>query len=450
MKQKNLALLTLAVLLIPSLNGCEKKEQAMHVNEIEPYLYEVDTYTSLDYDFADNFYASENDNWSGGGCSCITKMIEGDRRIFGRNMDLNISENCAYVIKTAVPDKYKTIGLQYTFRDVSPKYADVKAHGISSKWSKLLPFYQDDVMNERGFHIEVNMRHGEYDPAGNDLFAVESTNPNGSRRVHMFELPIYIAQNCATVEDAKSYVSSLDIYSKNHYWNYCFIMADATGAAALLEFCNYPLNWASESPKSPIHWIEEENLGSTDFSYLNDYADTFGTLEYNAIAQTNFFINEDGFYYQDTKSGFGRMKTMQEGISRDGQTIVKGINEVSSKQDMYDLMKAVSYGNFYQEYQDCKNNHFDPRSEQLAEGQGLTSKFIYEDEARFEALQNAYIASVPTSREEKRAANVYWESTFTEVVDIKDKTIFVRFFERSDMEYVLSFNGFSKATNGIQ
>lgn len=426
MRRNKLGILGLALLVVPVLGGCNNSR----LTEIAPYLYEVETYTKLDYKYANNYYATENDNWSGGGCSCVTKMI-GDKRVIGRNMDLNISENCAYVVRTAVPEKYKTIGLQYTFRSVSPKYKDVKKNGISRQWYKLLPFYQDDVMNEKGFHIEVNMRHGEYDPAGNDMFAVESTNPNGFMRVHMFELPIYIAQNCETVEEAKTFVNSLDIYSKNHYWNYCFIMADATGKASLLEFSKDPLGL----DETVIHWIDEADV----IAKPKDLSKApFGDLNYHALAQTNFFINDTAYLYQDTKSGFGRMQTMQNGI-----------DAVQSKQDMYDLMKKVSYSNFYKDYDTCKNNFFDPRSEQLAEAPGLTSGFIYQDEATFKYLQNAYLATVPTSREEKRAANVYWESTFTEVVDINEKSIFVRIYEDPNMEYLLTFDGFTKV-NGIQ
>lgn len=441
MRRNKLGILGLALLVAPVLGGCNNSR----LTEIAPYLYEVETYTKLDYKYANNYYATENDNWSGGGCSCITKMIEGDRRIIGRNMDLNISENCAYVVRTAVPEKFKTIGLQYTFRDVSPKYEDVKKNGISRKWHKLLPFYQDDVMNEKGFHIEVNMRHGEYAAQGQDLFAVESTNPNGSMRVHMFELPIYIAQNCETIAQAKEYVASLDIYSKNNYWNYCFVMADSTGKASLLEFSNDPMG----TEESPIHWIDEDKISQTDFSYMkNGEYPLFEGLEYNAIAQTNFFVNKRAYMFQDTKSGFGRMKTMQMGI--EGK--VKGIKDVETKQDMYDLMKAVSYSNFYKNYEDCKANNFDPRSEQLGELGMLNSGFcmnpVYED--TFKELQNAYVSTVqPLSRAEKRAANEFWESTFTEVVDLKDKSIFVRVFEDSNMEYLLTFDGFTKV-NGIQ
>lgn len=428
----------LAVLpAIAALSGCHNKQD---VHFIAPYLYEVETYTELDYDYADKFWAKDNDNW-GGGCSAITKKV-GDTRLIGRNMDLNISNNCAYIVRTKVPGKYETMGLQYTFRDVSPTYEQVKKHGLPKKWSKLLPFYCDDVMNEKGFHIEVNMRHGEYYPNGDDMFAMSGTNPSGTRRVHMFELPTYIAQNCSTIEEAKEYVKTLDIYSKNYYWNYCFVMADSTGAASLLEFCNDDL-WGTINGTPSIFWFDEHEDGiytngeKLDTSYL-DNAPYYGELNYHAIGQTNFFINRYGFLRQDIKSGFGRLKTLQDGI-----------DAVESKQDMYDLINKVSYSNFYSPYDECKANHFDPRSEQVGEHGPvpLVSALVMNDEyeSDIKALMDEYTEPIRAlTREQKRDANEYWESTFTEVVDIKEKSIFVRFYEDEGMKYLLTFDDFKK------
>ena len=302
--------------IIPALtvlSGCNNKQI---VKEIAPYLFEVETYKTLDEKYADNYYAKNNDNW-GGGCSAITKVNSEGNRLIGRNMDLNISENCAYVVRTDA-GKYKTIGLSYTFREMSPKYQDVKKHGITKQWSKILPFFCDDVMNDQGFHIEINMRHGEYWPNGDDMFACWGTNPNSDKRVHMFELPRYIAENCATIDEAKEYVKTLDIYSKNYYWNYCFIMADATGKASLLEFST-----------NEIYWIDEDMVTDYQLEYLN-IGGYYPDLNYHAIAQTNFYINFTAYVLQNTKSGMGRMRTMQDGI-----------DAVETRTDMFNLMNKI-------------------------------------------------------------------------------------------------------------
>lgn len=406
------------------LAGCNNN--TIGVKELEPYLFETKTYKKLDYSYADKYFAETNDNWSGGGCSAITKTIDGNHRIVGRNMDLNISNNCAYIIKTDA-GKYKTIGLQYTFRDISPKYDYVKKHGVTAEWSKLIPFYCDDVMNDQGLYIELNMRHGEEGPDGKDLFSCSGTNPNSNKRIHMFEIPRYISENCASISEAKEYVKTLDVYSKNHNWNYCFLLADKLGKASLLEFSS-----------NQIHWIDEENVTNHQLEYL-DESEYFGTLNYHAIAQTNFFINEDAFSKQDTKSGFGRMQTLQANI-----------DSVNSKQDMYNLMKKVAYSNFYKPYEECKTNHFDPRDELIGEAEGLTAQVVMspEMEPRISEYLNAASESFHAmTREEQREANQYWESSFTEVVDINEKSIFVRFYENENSKYLITFDGVKKTSN---
>lgn len=123
--KKVICFVVLSALIITVFTGCNKNK--FKTNEIAPYFYEVGTYTSLDYQFVNNYFAEQNDNW-GGGCSAISAVINGTRLV-GRNMDLNISNKCAYVVKTNIPNKYETIGLAYTFRDISPNYEEVKKVG---------------------------------------------------------------------------------------------------------------------------------------------------------------------------------------------------------------------------------------------------------------------------------------------------------------------------------
>ena len=385
--------------------------------ELDKYVFEVDEYTSLDYEVADNFYAKTNDNW-GGGCSAISKMVDG-HRLVGRNMDQSISNKCTYIIRTNA-GKYKTFGLVYTHRDYSPDYDEIMTKGVTDEFYKSLPFMCDDVMNDAGLHIEINMRHGEYWPNGEDKYACKGTNPNSDKRVYMFELPRYIGENCATVDEAKEYVSTLNIYSQDHYWNYCFIISDSEGNSSLLEFSS-----------NNIYWLDEDKLDSYD--WLDIY-------NIKAIAQANFYLNQLAWLTQDIKTGEGRFISMQEGI-----------DDVNSRSDMYDLMRKVQYSSYYLDYDECKNNHFDPRSEVIGEESWATYNLVtnkdFEDTAR--ELINAYTSEVrKLSRQEKQDINEYWESIFTEVVDVNNKEIFVRLYENEDMLYLISFDG-TKKLNSI-
>ncbi len=409
MKKLIIALLLIAMLLTTGCAGGRKSK----LTELDKYVFEVEEYTELDYDCADAFYAKSNDNW-GGGCSAISKMVDG-HRLIGRNMDQSISNKCVYIIRTNA-GKYRTLGLVYTHRDYSPDYEEVISKGLSDEFYKSLPFMCDDVVNDAGLHIEINMRHGEYWPNGADKFACEGTNPDSSERVYMFELPRYIGENCATVAEAKEYVSTLNVYSQNYYWNYCFIVSDSDGHSSLLEFSS-----------NEVHWLDEEKLDSYD------WLDVYDT---KAIAQANFYLNKDAWLIQDIKTGEGRYIALQNGI-----------DAVHSRSDMYDLMRKVQYSNFYLDYDECKNNCFDPRSENIGEVAWATYDLVmdpdFEDTAREMINEvNAGVRDMP--RQEKQDINVYWESIFTEVVDVNAKEIFVRIFENEDLLYLISFDGTTK------
>ena len=403
-----ISVLLIALLLVGIMTGCGKKP--FEVRKVDDYFYEVGTYTSLDYDFVNDYFAETNDNW-GGGCSAISADINGTRLV-GRNMDLNISNKCAYVVRTDISGKYETFGLAYTFRDISPDYEIVKKDGLGDTFEKVLPFMCDDVINSEGLHIEINMRHGEKDENGNDMFSVEHTNQNASDRIYVFSLGQYIALNCKDLEAVKKYLENdVDVYTQKDYWSYAFVITDAKGDSALLEFGN-----------GKYYWVDKDENG--------------------VVAQTNFYVNEECNAKEDIKTGLGRY-----------DTLMSGIKDVNNAKDLYELMKKISYSWYYTDYDDCKKNHFDPRSEIIGEkndsGIDLTYDLVMDEknEEKISAFLNqlgAYVNSL--SREEQQALNTYWESTFTEIVNPAEKTVQVRLFENESMMYKITFDGIEKIT----
>ncbi|MCQ2487225.1 MAG: C45 family peptidase [Clostridia bacterium] len=406
--RKIVSAVMIVALFCTLLSGCKK--ESFGLKEIDKYFYEAGTYTSLDYDFVNDYFAKNNDNW-GGGCSAVSADINGTRLV-GRNMDLNISNKCAYYVKTDVPHKYETIGLAYTFRDISPDYETVKKKGLGETFEKVLPFMCDDVVNSKGLHIEINMRSAEKDANGNDLFSVEHTNANADERIYVFTLGQYIALNCKDLDDVKAYLENdVDVYNQQGYWNYSFIVTDAAGNSALLEFGN-----------GKYYWVEPDENG--------------------VVAQTNFYVNEECNKLQDTKLGLGRYDTLK-----------KGIGDVENASDLYELMKKVSYSWFYAGYDTCKNEHFDPISEVIGEDMGLDIPMTYdsvmasENEKKIaDAINEESKLVKALSRPEQQDLNMIWESSFTEIINPKAKTIQVRLFENESMLYEISFDGVKKIT----
>lgn len=406
MKKKIIILALAACMFV--MPACSK-DYRDKLTEISDHVYEVEEYTTLDYEAADAFYANRNDNW-GGGCTAVSKMVDG-HRLVGRNMDLAISHKCAYIVRTNA-GKYRTVGLAYTNRDYSPDLEEIEEKGISEEFYKILPFACDDVLNDAGLHIEINMRHAEYWPNGDDKFACKGTNPKSEHRVFMFELPRYIGENCKTVAEAKEYIKSLNIYSKNNYWNYCFIISDSEGNSSLLEFST-----------NEIHWIDEDKLDT--LTWLAPY-------KIKALAQANFFLNKWAWISQDIKSGEGRFIAIQQGI-----------DAVNNKKDMYDLMKKIQYSSFYLDYDECKNEHFDPRSENI--GEFSWAEYDVLMDPSMEELSRNIINAMndeirALTREQKMDENKYWESVFTEVVDVNAQEIYVRMYENEDQIYKITLD----------
>ncbi len=386
-------LLFLLSCLAITVTGCSNNNPNIHkVTKLADHVYNVPTYTELDYDFAQEYLKKENYNWAtpnsqGGGCSCIMKELNDGTLLAGRNMDLNISHNCAYIVRTTNKFGFDTFGLQYTFRDMSPKEEEIiRDGGISDTWHKLLPFMCDDIINSRGLYVEVNMRNGEYYPTGEDKFACSGTNPLSSETVYMFTLGRYIAEHCATVSEVEGYVNSLNIYSKEHYWNYAFMVADSTGDYGLVEMaCN------------KVFFHHKQNC------------------------QTNFYIEKTLNEMELVPAGIGRYQYLREHVV-----------DVENASDMYELMKKVSYSQVYWPYE-CP---FDVRSENIGAVPYALYQFMMDDTYKdeiYKALDDAGKLTRYLSRSDKADLNSIWESTFTEVVDVNKKEIFVRFYENDSI-----------------
>ena len=394
---RNLLVSAMTAVMLFSCVGCAGTTDTgesgnVAVSKIFDYVMDAGTYTELDYDYAEQFFAESNDNW-GGACTAVAKTTDDGTTLVGRNMDLTLSNKPAYVIRTAVEGCYETIGLAYTYRDYSADYTDVLENGISPELAKLLPFTADDVLNSEGLYIEVNMRESNFWPDGTPKYSCSGTNPGAEHRVYAFTLSRYVGEHCATVDEALEYVKTLDLYTTDGYWNYCFILADATGHYGLLEIA-----------QDKLIWHEGQQ------------------------AQANFYIDEELAAIEEYQSGVGRY-----------ETVMAGIDAVQTPEEMFALMDSVAYSRIYSP-DTCP---YDPRSEFIDEYPHWTYAYVTAEENRDEvsaAMKEEGEWMHSLTLQEQRDEFYFWASIFTEIVNCNEKTLFVRFYEDNDLTLTLGFD----------
>ncbi len=198
---------------------------------------------------AGNLMADNGPRLSGGCTAMATRNSKGEV-VTGRNMDLDISQNPAYVFKTTF-GKYENHCVAYSPGFYKP-YAEIqKLDELDPIVRDTIPFTACDCLNEKGLYIEVNLRernekfvcYGLHSAHGEKTRA--DGKPWSELRASTTCVPQLVSQNCATVKEAVEFLkNSYDWYtitpapgvslavSQN---NMCFLVADATGEYGLIE-----------------------------------------------------------------------------------------------------------------------------------------------------------------------------------------------------------------------
>lgn len=356
-------------------------------------VVDLGTIKYLDYKTAQDYIDKKYDNFDRiGGCSAAAKKLSDNTTIVGRNLDLTISNKPAYINRTNVNGFYKTIGLTYT-NVTGDDYSEVLKNGVRKEIAQIMPFISSDVMNEYGLYIEENMRTDEYYDDGTSKFACSGINP-GKPRMCLIMFPRYMADRCKSIEEVLNRMGEIDWYTVNANdmkWPFCYMLADATGRYGVLEFANN-------------EWLWHEN----------------------APIQTNFYLEEKYRNIEDYQAGIGRYELLE-----------KGLDAVYFEEDMFKLMKKVSYTQAY----NYKVSNFDVRTE-FVEGE-WTTDYVLDESNQEEVTQ--YLEYLTTSfnsktRQEKQDRNTYWESVFTLVANCKEKTLKIRFFEDDERVVRLKVN----------
>jgi len=232
------------------------------------------------------------------GCTGTAKRNSNGEVIFGRNMDVDVSQTPAFI--TCIKGG-KHQALVFTYKGSNGyRYDQLAEMDKDADYLLSIPYTGTDAMNEAGLYIETNMREMD----SNYNLYCSGTNP-GKTRAQFLSLPALVATNCATVDEALEFINdSYDWFTPGFVldgdsciWNTAFLMGDATGNYGLVEIAK-------------------------NHVYYTPYCQ----------GQGNYYINPEIAQYAVNGSGYGRLAAA-----------LKGLPKCETEQEMMDNMKECMW-----------------------------------------------------------------------------------------------------------
>ncbi len=360
------------------------------------HVIELPVVTEIDYELG--LQKDKEHCGHGFGCSVASKITDNGEMLVGRSLDFFYSETPCYVIRTNVPGFYKTVGLAHNPLSGST-FDEAKKNGISKEELAGLIFFSTDVLNEKGFYIEGNMRPSQ--PASTGIAPSISTNPDADVTLSIVAFIRYVGERAANVNEALEIAKSVNMHglmSETFTWGGAFFMADTTGHHGVLELVD-----------NKLIWLDMQDL------------------------QTNYYLNKD---YKDKAvigSGVGRYAVIE-----------KGLPSVKNEADMENLMKKVRYAQLFHP----ETSEFDVRSEFCADetdenGNLLSIQYLTDDknyDSIMAHIKETMAESAKKSLKELRAERVEWYSSYQTIVNCNKKTIHAIFYEDDNLTYDFGIN----------
>lgn len=247
-------------------------------------------------------------------CSAFTAELENKDRVFGRNYDFDRTNIC--IVKTKPSHGYKsisTIDLQFlglpTDKDVT---------GLMNRITALAaPFVPLDGINEKGVSCAIFMSYQGEDPV---VATDQRTDKPDITSTTMLRM---ILDYAASVEEAVELVSKYDLHDSAQT-SYHYMVADATGKSAILE-------WVNGTDKTDTDGSARKLVVT-----YNDKDEHIGVREANADYQwiTNFIIQPDYYEKEEDKAGLDRYNILYEGLSKTN-------GKIKDEQAAMDILKSV-------------------------------------------------------------------------------------------------------------
>ncbi len=259
-------------------------------------------------------------------CSAFTAELENGDRVFGRNYDFARTNTC--IVKTNPSHGYKSIStIDLQFLGLA---TDKDVKGLMNRITALAaPFVPLDGLNEKGVSCAIFMSYQGDDPT---IATNQQTDKPDITSTTMLRL---ILDYAATVEEAVELVSQYDLHDSAQT-SYHYMVADATGKSAILE-------WVNGTDKT-----DNDGAARKLVVTYNDKDSHIGQREAEADYQwiTNFIIQPNYYEKDDDKPGFDRYNIIYDALSK-----VNG--KIKDEQAAMDILESVGQRYYKEGHDGC-------------------------------------------------------------------------------------------------
>ena len=198
-----------AIIVVTANTANSEKEQGTMGTVIGDNIIELPVITEIDFEKGLKYFEENYGKYGMKyGCTAVAKVTSDGDMIVGRSYDLQYSHAPAYIVRTDIDGLYKTVGIAYNGFKGAATFEDVKKNGLSE--TDLLTVYcmTGDVLNEKGFYVEANMREGQ--PSETGFKECSGTNPDAEVRLSFATLIRYLGERAATVDEALTVFGNSD------------------------------------------------------------------------------------------------------------------------------------------------------------------------------------------------------------------------------------------------
>lgn len=359
--------------------------------KISEYLYSC-IYETLDYDFAEKFMNTKLNNYPKAMCTSVRKG-----GFYGRNLDWYYNNEASFIIRTTRSQgRYASIGVASGIKELTNDFANSNK---TSALYKVLPFFMQDGINEKGVFCNINVVS-----AGDNGYTTGTTpNIEQKDRICGVMLVRYILDRFDTAQKAveyiRDYVSVYGLASANMVEEFHFMVGDANNTY-VLEFVNNKLKIISNFPNDVV--------AMTNF-YLYGWN---GQIKSKVMGDSDSDIEATG------------LTPHSMGLER-YNIISSAYSGLSTKQDMVDLMTSdLAYTKSYK----TTTSPF-WYSEFNATYERFGDITIYSSQDDYQGVVAEAINRFNNrSREENNANYGTWQTSHSSIYDINNKklTIYVQ------------------------